>query len=156
MTFDIRSLRAATTLLAFTALAACSSAKHDDPTPALGMSWTADGTNETANIITHSVGGNILFLDGYAGDTATSFHWVSLWLPKTVAVGTYSLTANAAGSYSTIANRTGIAYVGRTGSITVTSLTATNIKGTFSFAETPINPQSAIKTITNGTFNVDL
>ncbi|GAB3589698.1 hypothetical protein [Hymenobacter daeguensis] len=137
------------------AFAACSS-KKDDATPTADMSWTVDGTNERANIITHSVSGNNLFLDGYAGDTATSYHHVSIWLPKTAVVGTYSLTTNAAGSYATIANRTGTVYVGRTGSITVTSLTATNIKGTFSFAETPINPQSIIKTITNGTFNVDL
>ena len=155
MLISTHSFRAAATVLALVFMAACSSRK-DDVTPTPNMSWTVDGTNEKANIITHSTGGNTLFLNGYAGDTATSYHYVSIWLPKTVAVGTYSLATNAAGAYSTIANRTGTTYIGRTGSITVTSLTATNIEGTFAFAETPISPQSVIKTITNGTFNVDL
>ena len=78
-----------------------------------------------------------------------------------MAVGTYSIGTDAQGSYSTVANRTGFIYIGRTGSITVTRLTvttlsATNITGTFAFAETPISPQSVTKTITNGKFNVTL
>ena len=122
------------------------------------MSWTVDGTTERANIVTHSNSCNsctVLFLEGYAGDTTASYHQVSIWLPKPLAVGTYSIGAGAVGSYSTVVNRTGFMYQGRTGSITVTSLTTANIKGTFAFAQAPTTPQSVVNTIPNGTFDVD-
>ena len=160
MTLSLRSFRTAATLVAITAFAACSS-KKDDPAapPAPGVTWTVDGNNITAtNIQRSNSGNNFEFAGSYTTSTSSSVG-VDITLPK--AVGTYAVPGSGATAvqaiYVAITPGGAAGYIGTAGTVTVTSVTATNIIGTFSFTGTDsFNGNSTTKTITNGKFNVTL
>ncbi|MBD2766617.1 hypothetical protein IC235_01765 [Hymenobacter sp. BT664] len=154
MSFSLHSLRVATTVLAFASLSACSK-KKDDPAPApaapaTGVSWTIDGSNVTAaGVLARSVGTGVII-------TASTTSNTSVILGVARRVGTYALpdptgTGDQAALYSTgpAANQT---YNATAGTITVTSVTATNIVGTFTFTG---SNGTASKTVSNGQFNVN-
>lgn len=155
-------LRTAATVLALTSLAACSS-KKDDPaaapatTPA-GVTWTVDGNNVTAtNIQKGPSGSNFEFAGSYT-TSSTNSSGVDITLPKVV--GTYAVPGTGTNAiiaaYVAITPTTTPAiYLGTSGTVTVTSVTATNIIGTFSFTGTStFGGTSTTKSITNGQFNV--
>jgi hypothetical protein len=152
---------AATTLV----LAACSS-KQDDakPTTPVGMSWTVDGMAvSTTTTQSQKSSGTVSIAGTAAGSTAG---YVSLEIPNAVGIYTFSPTSTASALYSTPApSTTTVYYAGAStssggvtvmggGTIVVTSLTATNVTGTFTF--TGVNQSGASKAITDGTFNVGL
>jgi hypothetical protein len=153
-------------LAALVALGACSSDKKDDPTPTNpstnptnGFSWTADGTNYTSTTAIKSLaGGGMALLGQYKasnGDTYT----INLNVPATP--GTYPLGSNSPlniASYDHTIGGTTTSYVAvgtsGTGSVVVTSVTAAEIVGTFSFTgETMTTPKTS-KAVTNGKFNL--
>lgn len=163
MLFSFRSLRAATTVLALTTLAACS--KKGDATPATpattpaGVSWTVDGNNVTAaNIQKTSTGNNFEFA-GTLTTSTTNSSGVDITVPK--AVGTYAIPGSGATAiqalYLLVTPATSPAvYYANSGSVTVTSVSATNIVGTFTFTGTDTFTGTTLsKTITNGKFNIN-
>ena len=162
MMFSIRSFRAAATVLALTSLAACSS-KKDDATPAAtttpaGVTWTVDGTNVTAANIQKSTSGNNFEFAGSLTTSTTNSSGVDITVPKTV--GTYAIPGSGATAiqalYLLVTPTTSPAvYYATSGSVTVTSVTATNIVGTFTFTGSDTFTGTTLtKTITNGKFNV--
>ena len=162
MLFSFRSLRVATTVLALTSLAACS--KKDDATPAAtnpeGMSWTVDGNNVTAaTAVSQATAvpqamGTTLTVVGSTGSTGAA-STIFLNIPKTA--GTYTLTSTSTYSATyavTPASGSSQFYDSTAGSIVVSSVTATNIVGTFTF--TGATSGGTTKSISNGKFNVKL
>ena len=153
-------LQRTATLLLLTGFMACSSNKKDDPTPTTGMSWTTDGTTQTTTTLQSQLFQASISVAGTVPG-GNNPPYLSLEFPN--AVGTYTFSPTAAASATYVAS-TGVAYfAGATGSgtvtgagtIVVTSLTAANVRGTFTF--TGINANTgAAKSISNGTFNVGL
>ena len=161
------SLRRTGALLLLTGLAACSSGIKDDPspapTPAKGMSWTADGTTQTTTTLQSQQFQSSISIAGTIPATANPLY-LSLDFPK--AVGTYTFSPTVAASATYVANAGGTSapyFAGATGSGTVTgagtivvmALTATSVQGTFTFTGINANTGNA-KSIANGTFNVGL
>jgi hypothetical protein len=164
MSFQLRSLCAVATVLALSSLAGCSS-KKDDATPTpnnsspVGVTWTVDGTSITATSIQKSTTGNNFEFAGSYTVSTTNSKGVDITLPK--AVGTYAIPGSGATAvqaiYLAVGTGAPAAYIATTGTVTVTSLTATNIIGTFSFTGTDsFNGTSTTKSVTNGTFNIAL
>lgn len=152
MAFRLLSFRAAT-LLALTTLAACSS-KKDDPTPAaptMGMSWAVDGGNVTASSAVAKISGNDVTIAGATSNSGGVF----IDVPK--AAGTYTLTStsNESATYIvTPATGASQSYDSTSGTVIVTSSSATNIAGTFTFTGTSTSGTTT-KTLTNGKFNIN-
>ena len=157
MLISFRSLRVATTVLALTSLAACSKKDNVTPTPAAnpeGMSWTVDGNNVTAVTAVSQAMGTTLTVVGSTGSTGAA-STVYLDIPKTA--GTYTLTSTSTYSATyavTPASGSSQFYDSTAGSIVVSSVTATNIVGTFTF--TGATSGGTTKSISNGKFNVKL
>ncbi|OUJ74251.1 hypothetical protein [Hymenobacter crusticola] len=150
MISSLFSMRAAASLLVLTSLIACS--KKDAEPEYVGTSWTADGketkipggsTQVNASTIDLSINqagvGNGPVSDG-----------LYLVIPKSV--GTYDLATSRNGAQASYASDK--LYTATSGTITVTTLTATTLKGTFTFTGTDkFSTPSTTKTITNGKFN---
>ena len=157
MLISFRSFRVATTVLALTSLAACSKKDNVTPTPAAnpeGMSWTVDGNNVTAVTAVSQAMGTTLTVVGSTGSTGAA-STVFLDIPKTA--GTYTLTSTSTYSATyavTPASGSSQFYDSTAGSIVVSSVTATNIVGTFTF--TGATSGGTTKSISNGKFNVKL
>ena len=160
-----RHLGLATGLLALTALAACSSGSTDtpDPTPTVGISWTVDGSAVTTTTLQSQKFTSTISVAGTV-PAAANPAYLSLEFPNAVGTYTFSPTSQASGSYTASGNAPAAYYAGANpgsgtvtggGTIVVTALSATNVKGTFTF--TGINASTgASKSLTNGTFNVGL
>jgi hypothetical protein len=155
MQLTLRSVRLAATVLAFTALAACSKKEDATPTPtpaaAEGMSWTVDGSSVTATAVAQTTGTDVT-LAGSTGSTGGIF----LDMPKTV--GTYPLSSSSTASASYVVTPTqggSQFYDATSGSIVVSTVTATAITGTFTFTGA-LSDGTKTKTLTNGKFNVKL
>ena len=154
----LRYFRFVAALATLTSLAACS---KDDPKPAanpMGMSWTVDGNNVTATTTNKDASGTEILIAGIAG-TQTNSSAILLNVPKVV--GTYTITSGSdtGAAYQTIMGTTDATYNAESGTITVTSLTATNIAGTFTFTgegEDSSGATKPAKTISNGKFNIAL
>lgn len=152
MTFRLRHLRTYATLLALTSLAACSSKNDPTPSDPAGMSWTVDGNSVTATSAVTQAMGTTVTVAGATGDTGGVF----LDVPKTT--GTYALssTSNESATYIiTPSQGASQVYESTSGSIVVSSVSATNISGTFTFTGT-LSGGTAAKMLTNGKFNVKL
>lgn len=153
-------------------LAACSSSKKDDPTPPppAGMSWTVDGMAMSAATTQVQKNSSTLYISGTAS-SGIETSLVSLEMP--MAVGTYPFdpTLTASSYYRTSTSgpngntiqiyvagdpsATTPGTITGSGTIAVTSLSATNVSGTFTF--TAINPRGGLsKAVTNGAFNLSL
>lgn len=157
------SLRAAA-LASMVVLGACSKKSEDTPTPTAtyATTWTADGTNYTANNSTVMVNNNLLSIVAQQGTSASTTYSISMMVPA--AAGTYSVNANSssiAGYSKTVNNATttygaGSAY-GGSGTIVVTTYSATEVIGTFSLnmlnASTGGTSSNGV-TITNGKFSI--
>jgi len=132
--------------------------KSEDSTPAAdiaaGMRATVGGTAWTASTTLFSDTGSYLTISGITGLT-TSLKGVTLVCPKQT--GTYSLTDDTTASVPK-----GGAYfegdkywVSNTGTLTISSLSSTNVKGTFSFTGSGfLGGATGTKAITNGSFNI--
>ena len=148
--------------LLLVALASCS---KDDPKPAdpTGMSWTAYGSNVTATTTDKLVSTTKIELVGAAkvGMVGNSIinEAVGLTIPQSV--GTYQLTATSDASaryiFSGGGGLPGQNYKAESGTLTVTTLTATNVKGTFDFTGVVVsNGTTESRIITNGKFDFAL
>jgi hypothetical protein len=157
MLFGLRSFRcAATVLLALTFLAACSKDDADPDTSTPGISWTVDGTNVTAYTIDKVVSTTSIRLNAVAGTVSGSGSLI-LIAPKKA--GTYILSPTSASTeahafYSASTSTTATPYEASAGSIVITTLTATNVTGTFTFTGDEMQGGSTRKVITNGKFNI--
>lgn len=147
--------------MALATMAACSS-KKDDATPAAttpaGVTWTVDGTNMTATNIQKSTSGNNFEFAGTITTSTTNSSGVDITVPKTV--GTYAIPGSGATAIQALyllvtPTTTPAVYNATGGSVTVSSVTATNIVGTFTFTGTDTFTGTTLtKTITNGKFNL--
>lgn len=154
-------IRIAAALLALASTVACSKKEEAAaPTPAPNpnvsastMSWTVDGAAVTAATVTAndlpSSGGIVIV--GTANNTTVQ-------LAFTKAANTYVLSPTGASSATAFYSANGVNYAAGTdrgtGTITVASLTSSNIVGTFSL--NPASSTNATKAITNGSFNIKL
>ena len=147
-------------------LGAC--AKKDDnptPTPAnSSISWTVDNASYTSASADVTVQGTDMLLTGIASAPGSTNNAINLIVPA--ATGTYNLAgapanANYLLSYSinsSSANPT--TYIASsllgngTGVVTVTTYSATEVMGTFSFTGSSSSGSTGTKVITNGKFSV--
>jgi hypothetical protein len=150
---------------------ACSSSGSNNPTPSnstpKGMSWTINGTavsttQTRVDLQPSSVPSGYIEVVGAYNTTAASTG-VDLVMPK--AVGTYAVTDSIQNgpkaAYVVAALSAGgssLGMFGHVGTITVSSVTATEIVGTFNFTGDSFVSGGATttQTITNGKFNVTL
>lgn len=159
------SVRAA--LLASAVLLGACSKKADPSAPATtaGVSWTADNTNYTSTFANVTVQGTDMVVTGVSGTTGgVANNTISLLVPA--ATGTYSIatatgTANYLMSYNISNSSTNpTAYVASNlrgngaGTVTVTTFSATEVAGTFSFTGDNASGGTDKKVVTNGKFNV--
>jgi hypothetical protein len=159
--FSVRAAALACVVL----LGACSK-KNDDPTPATttaGVTWTADNTTYASTFANATVQGADLYVTGVNGVTGgIATNTISLLVPA--ATGTYSIatatgTANYLMSYN-VGSSNPTAYVASnlrgngSGTVTVTTFSATEVIGTFSFTGDNASGGTDKKVVTNGKFNV--
>lgn len=123
------------------------------------MSAVVDGKAWTATVgLSAAYQNNILAFAGVAADKST----ITIALAPLSGLGTYTISIGEAtnASYSinggALAQWQGVGGVGGTGSVVLTSLTATGASGTFSFELPPISNTAATgtKSITNGKFDL--
>lgn len=170
MFHSLSFLRGAAGIAILALATACSSGSNNPiPTPATsqGMSWTVNGINMTTAQIrvvrqaSYLPAGYIEVIGAY--NTTTASNGMDLVMPK--AVGTYAVTDSVQdgpkAAYVVAAGLSGggssSAMFGHVGTITITSLTATEMVGTFSFSGTGSGTGAPVQqTITNGKFNVNL
>lgn len=159
MLSSFRFLRAAIPVMALVSLVACSKKEEVAPTPAVppeGMTWTVDGGDVTAATSLSQLVGTTLIVSGVATTSGATTSILLQDVPKTA--GLYPLTSTSVISASYIVTpATGSAsqfYEATTGSIAISSVTATNIIGTFTFSG--LNVNGSAKNLTNGKFNVKL
>lgn len=144
-------------------LGACG--KHDDPPPAPtltnGVSWTADNTNYTSNSATVTDDGFLMTISGVA-TTPNGQNIIRLGVP--LAVGTYTAPTTSYPAYYYMGyliytGSNSVTYLASnaggtaTGTVTVATLSATEVAGTFSFTGELISG-TATKAVTSGKFNV--
>lgn len=163
MPVSLRLLRLAAPVVLLTSLGACSSKKNDPAAPTIpaGVSWQVDGTTYTATNLQKVSSGNTFEFAGSITTSTIDSKGVDITFPK--AVGTYAIPGTGATAVTAVyvvvgpAASNAAGYVGTGGTITVTSLTASNISGTFSFTGLDsYGGAGATKTISNGTFNIAL
>ena len=133
--------------------------KSDDSSPATNsstMTATVDGTAWTATTTSFKDSANIVSIVGYTGVlNAASSKAISLACPNRV--GNYTLSGSAMDriaaftdgntGYTTLFDSTS------SGSINITAITASNVRGTFSFNCKELFG-TAPKNVTNGSFNI--
>ncbi len=150
----MRRLTAALAVLV-AAAAACSSASDTTaPTnttlPNGSMSATIDGKAWVANATVHA--SDTRGILAIAGTDAT-FQTLAFALPAN-GTGTYTFDRTV-GANAELTSATGVWATGANvgaGTVTITSLTATAVAGTFSF--TLVHSGLANRTVTNGVFNI--
>ena len=155
------SLRAVA-LASMVILGACSKKDDGGSTPATtyATTWTADGKNYSGTG-TGTLNGNTLLITAVQSSSSTENYSIGLTVPATV--GTYNL-ANTTSSATYIATTGGTttsyaaspALSGTSGTVTVSTLSATEIIGTFSFTAStlPGSGTTATKAVSNGKFSI--
>lgn len=168
-------MRLFSTLLLFATIAACSNGSTG-PAPTSDFTATIDGTSwaSTQTQVTgpgagsNQVPGSIT-ITGTQIVSATNYTTVMLSLGYIAGPGTYPLGVNAgttAGGMGTVTAIQGVSlptwstnFTGAAGTVTVTELSATRIKGTFQFTAPPQSYSqgtTGTRTVTNGAFDVAL
>jgi hypothetical protein len=159
-------------LASLVVLGACSK-KNDTPTPTPvattnSISWTVDGKDYTGTAAQTITDGKLLLTGGLSGPNIGDTYGIILNVPA--ATGTYDLASSNGttvymATYQTYLSKVAAAYTASnfsgagSGTVTITSLTTTEVVGTFSFTGNsnflPINTTHGTnKTITNGKFSV--
>ena len=118
-----------------------------------GVTWNAIGTVAVSRQQNNFIG---IAASGFAGSTNYAF---VVGIANATGPGTHSflVTAGGDGSSLIIGGTTtgwGTAFNGGTGSVTITSLTANRIVGTFSGTAVPSSGTAANLVITNGSFDI--
>jgi hypothetical protein len=151
MTFTQRLFRTAAPIaLLITGLAGCS---RQDPAPTNQtiLTWTVDSRTVSTVFAMQTTDGPDITVEGSI-DASQGGAAMVLRMPKRL--GTYTLAPNNWDVYAAYSGD-GL-YRSANGSITVSTLTATVIKGTFTFTGTGNSNPSLTKTITQGTFSAAL
>jgi hypothetical protein len=148
--------------LAFLLLVGACSKKDEDSKPAAtSFSWTADNTNYTATTATATVQGTTMSLDATATSSSNS-NGITISVPAMA--GTYttmgaSSTVNYSMFYFINAGNASVLYMASnggnigSGTVTVTTFSATDIVGTFSFTGSTLS-SGLTKDVTNGKFSI--
>ena len=135
--------------LAVATLASCKKDKND--TPAYSVSTKVDGTKVDFNTAAASKMGNMVVISGSGGSVSSPYPSFNIVLADDVAITTKAYTA-ADGEveiiYAAAAGQTFASDDDFT--VTVTGISATEIKGTFTGK---VEDGATIKTITEGTFS---
>lgn len=114
-----------------------------------GMSWSVDSRSATA-AETGAFSRNSLLVVYGNRDAGNSYPGMILVMPKRT--GSFDLSGNdAAASYLTSSTTS---YDALSGTIKVTSYSATNVAGTYEFTGEPANG-GGTKRVTSGKFNID-
>jgi hypothetical protein len=127
-----------------------------------GQAWTSDGNQLTVSAGT-SVPGTVV-ITGTHVVGPTNYKSISLLLAYIGGPGTYPLGVNNvtnAGGVGSVVIASGATTTnwltplsGEAGTLTVTTLTATRLAGTFSFVAPPVLGSGASVNVTNGSFDV--
>jgi hypothetical protein len=147
-------MRRASALLLLLALAACNTDDGMvDPEPGTGrMSATIDVNTGFAarNVIVENAGGTLAFVGG--DDTFS----LGISFPTGNGVGVHTVGASSAVTGTLSVGGVGYTASGTagSGSVTLTTLTATRAVGTFSFTVVNASATPASRQITNGSFDV--
>ena len=152
----------AAVLASMVLLGACSK-KSDDPgtTPTAttyATTWTADSKNYTATVSTGAVNNNTLIIGATQAVSSSESYQVTLNVPA--ATGTYTIgsASTATVGYATTVAGTSTGYIAASGfgsgTVTVTTLSSTEIIGTFTFTGMATNAAGATKAVTNGKFAI--
>lgn len=133
---------------------ACSDDENTGPNENSSVAASIDGTAWTAATVQSTYAGNVLAVGGLdAGQTQ-----VLITIPSVTTTGTFDIGAGQPGVAVVTANGQtwSSTLVGGTGSVTVTTLTATHAAGTFTFVATALTTSGATgnKTVTTGSFDV--
>ncbi|QEC77652.1 hypothetical protein FSB76_17525 [Mucilaginibacter ginsenosidivorax] len=138
------------------------------------ISATIDGSNENFNTVDSSGYRNTptyysAFISAKNGTSSTADKMeLDIYSPTPIAVGTYNLTKNYNPPFgiliiykingsSNFANDYVVDYTGNhPASITISSISTTNIQGAFNGTLIVANNSGATKTISDGKFNIDL
>ena len=136
--------------LLLTDLGGCS---RQDPAPANQtiLTWTVDGRTASTAFAMQTTDGPDITVEG-SMDASQGGAGMTLRMPKRL--GTYTLAPNSWDVYAAYSGD-GL-YRSTNGAITVSTLTATVIKGTFTFTGTGNSNPSLTKNITQGTFSAAL
>ena len=158
--FPLRTVALASMVL----LGACSK-KSDDPaiTPTAttyATTWTADGKNYTATTSNGAVNNNMLIIGATQAVSTSELYQVTLSVPA--ATGTYTLGSTSAGTstlgYATTIAGTSTGYIAASsigsGTVVVTTLSSTEIIGTFTFTGVATTAAGTMKAVTNGKFAI--
>jgi hypothetical protein len=137
--------------LAVATLASCKKDKND--TPAYNLSTKVDGTKVDFNTaVSASRVGDAVMITGVGGNASSPYPAFSIFIDDDVA----AVTAKA---YTGLDGDAGVVYAAAAGqsfesdddlTVTISSITATEVKGTFSGK---VEDGATIKTITEGTFS---
>jgi hypothetical protein len=162
--FSTRFLARALAPACIILLGASCAKNNDEPAPVVAtteMSWTADNTNYISTTATATAQGTNVMLDGNATSASGRYN-VALSVPAMV--GTYS-TAGASNAvnysmyYFTTIGTTSALYMAANagnigaGTVTITTFSATNVIGTFSFTGSTL-ASGLDKVVTNGKFSI--
>ena len=120
-------------------------------------SATFNGTAFNGADVTGIYNGNTLGVSA-----ATNTRTLSITLSNVTAPGTYALSntnplrsmGTSTFNGTTVTSTHSSSFTGSSGSVTITSLTATRIKGTFNAVLAPAPGTTGNMTITNGTFDI--
>ncbi|SDX79393.1 hypothetical protein [Hymenobacter psychrophilus] len=160
---SLRFYAATAPLCALLALTACSKRNDAIPQQPVLASWTMDGqertsTNTRAETSFDKVDVYIYqnFMTPNSNGTEVT---VSLYIPKQI--GTYTIGPNsqARANFIDLDTSTGVnkeSYTAEAGSITISTLTATSVSGTFTLTGTGYLNKQLTKSLTNGKFTAAL
>lgn len=160
---SLRFYVTAAPLCGLLALTACSKNNDPYPQPPVVASWTIDGQEHTsisARAETSFDKVNVYIYQNFAGPNSSGTQVaVSLSLPKST--GTYTIGTNSQvqASFTDLGTSTGPngePYTAEAGSISISTLTATSVSGTFTLMGKGYLNKQLTKTVTNGKFTATL
>ncbi|RFP67039.1 hypothetical protein D0N36_00710 [Hymenobacter lapidiphilus] len=160
---SLRFYATAAPLCVLLALTACSKRTDAYPQPAVVARWTIDGQERTsilARAETNFDKVNVYIYQNSMGPNSSGTQVaVSLSLPKSIgtyAIGTNSQTQATFIDLGTSTGPNGEPYTAETGSVTISTLTATSVSGTFTLTGRGYLNKQLTKTVTNGKFTATL
>ncbi|NVO33171.1 hypothetical protein [Hymenobacter lapidiphilus] len=141
------------------ALTACSKRNDAYPQPAVVASWTIDGQERTsilARAETNFDKVNVYIYQNTMGPNSSGTQVaVSLSMPKSIgthAIGTNSQAQATFIDLGTSTGPNGEPYTAESSSVTISTLTATSVSGTFTLTGRGYLNKQLTKTVTNGKF----
>jgi len=157
-------IRKSALVLALPLALACGGGDDDTgPSGSTGsMSATIGGVSWNANLtVQGAYTGGVLAIGGNGGSGANNYQ-VNITVTNITAAGTFNFGVGAIGNQALVTlignpvSTWGATFAGGSGSITVTSLTASRAQGTFTFTAnaSPGTAATGTKAVTNGQFDV--